>query len=379
MIEPEALGRRERASTWLLPGLWITLACLLASLIVLAILLLVKMNFFSTDPLTDEQLKSVWAFLGVALGAVVTLIGTLLTEQHNRRTAAITREAGERERLAKAEQQVLAEQAERRLTIDTVSKTLELITESGNYAKRARVGGAIATMMELEGGAVAIRILGELWAADAVDSDTAVWLINRVLERSKQTDELQAAAALLSTNVSKLVPGKNDADQDTENFPLLLYDSWPVSLPVIARNSLLVMTVKLLLVRELEWWQARSRFPVDLLTYALDDPEYSSGAAFTLAKLHDLGVLQTLDAEPDEQQLARIRFLSEDFVASGWFERLLAEFEHWARGEDVGAVAASTAGSIGVAASESSSSPSPRMKNVETPRKTEEPSPSDPA
>src|SRR5262245_43199661 len=100
MMEP-ADPVSSSSPSWLLRSLWIILAGLLASLIALAILLLVKMNFFSTKTLTDEQVKTVWAFLGVALGAVVTLIGTLLTEQHNRRT------------------NLLARQAERRQTIDT--------------------------------------------------------------------------------------------------------------------------------------------------------------------------------------------------------------------------------------------------------------------
>jgi hypothetical protein len=379
MIETAGGVRSWSSSARLLPGLWIILAFLLASLIALAVLLLVKMDFFSTDPLTNEQLKAVWAFVGVALGAVVTLIGTLLTEQHNRRTEAITREAAERERLARAEQHVLAAQAEKRLTIDTVAKTLELITVNGDYAKRARVGGAIATMMELEGGAVAIRILGELWAADAVDSDTAVWLINRVLVGSEKTDELEAAADLLFFNVSKLVPAKNDPHQEREGWPGVLRDSWPGRLPSTARNSLMSMAVKLPLVRELKYWQERTAFPVLLLYYGLDDPEHGSSAAFVLAKLHDLGVFQTLGFEFSEEELARIFSLSEDFIPSAWFGHLVAEFERWARGDDVSDMAASTTGSVVVAARESSSSPRPPSKDAETPPTAKEPNPSDPA
>jgi hypothetical protein len=153
---------------WLVPALWAALGCLLLALIGVAVfLLVVKMDFFSEKALTDEQSKAVWTFVGVSLGAVVTLIGTLLAEQHNPRTAAIEREA------------------ETRLKLDTVGKLLELLTDSGEYAKRARVGGAIATMVELEGGGVALRVLGDLWTADAVDVSTAVWLIERVLNEDR--------------------------------------------------------------------------------------------------------------------------------------------------------------------------------------------------
>jgi hypothetical protein len=378
--EAEAALESSSSSSRLLPALWIVLASLLASLIALAILLLVKMDFFSTDALTNEQLKSVWAFLGVALGAVVTLIGTLLTEQHNRRTAALTREAGERERLAKVQQQALAEQAEKRLTIDTVAKTLELITDdSGGYAKRARVGGAIATMVELEGGAVAIRILGELWAADAVDSDTAVWLINRVLKESTETDELDAAADLLVFNAAKLVPGKNDENQERATWLAIIPEYWPQHLPTTARNSLVTATVRLLLVRELEYWHEQSTSPLDLLHMALDDAEHRASAAFVLAKLHDLGVLQALDAEPGEEALDEIVFLSENFTPAPWFARLVAEFERWACGEDVSDLAATTAGSVVAAATGSASSPTAPLADPHTRRATKEPNPSDPA
>lgn len=76
----------------------------------------------STSHLSSDQTKTLWAFLGVALGAVVTLISALLTEQHNRRTDALAREAEERLRLTALQQQALAREAEERLRIDTVAK-----------------------------------------------------------------------------------------------------------------------------------------------------------------------------------------------------------------------------------------------------------------
>ena len=349
--------RSWSASAWFIPGLWIVLACLLASLVGLAIFLLVKMDFFSTDSLTDTQLKSVWAFLGVALGAVITLIGTLLTEQHNRRTEALTREAAEREALAKAEQQALAAQAERRLAIDTVAKTLELITtDSGDYAKPARVGGAIATMMELQGGTVAIRMLADLWAADAVGTSTAVWLINRVLTESKDTDELDEASVLLLLNAAKLVPSKEQERYLSEEWPSLLIESWPQHLPESVRNSFFQLAVNVLLLRELAYWQEHGTFPVELLYRAVDDPDHGMGAAFVLVKLHDLGVLQALDREPDEEMLARLAQLSESWSPMPWFGHVVAQFEPWARGEDVRDVAMTTA-PLGPAMESDSSSP----------------------
>lgn len=318
-----ALARRVTSSpsTLLLAGLWIVLTLLLASLIGLAIMLLVQINVFSGKALTNDQLKSVWAFLGVALGAAVTLIGTLLTEQHNRRT-------------------------EKRLKIDTVAKTLELITDdSGGSLARARIGGAVATMMELEGSAVAIRILGDLWMADAVDSETAVWLINRVLTESKKPDELEAAADLLVNNVRKLVPAKNDANQDYDNWPAVLRESWPTHLPPDARNSLSQMLVKVLLVREPEYWQDRERWPINLMYKALDDPVERNANAFVLFKLFSLGILEAFNQQPSAKQHEQILDGSSNFHPFPWFVRFVEQIEFWAAGEDVSDMAAASFGS----------------------------------
>ena len=71
-------------------------------------------------------------------------------------------------------------------------------------------------------------------------------------------------------------------------------------------------------MREVEYWREGTAFPVDLLMMALDDPEEGSAAASALTKLHDLGVLQRLDAEPNEEALARITSLSETFTPAHW-------------------------------------------------------------
>jgi hypothetical protein len=339
---------------WLIPALWILLGFLLLALIGVAGFLLVKTDFFSGKSPTDTQAKTLWAFVGVALGAVVTLIGALLTEQqnrrtialerekaelteqHNRRTIALETEAAQREReaaqrdaLAKAAQEALEAQAEKRLTLDTVARLLELLTEDGDYAKRARVGGAIATMVELEGGTVALRILGELWTAGAVDTETAVWLIERVLNEDRPEDEQVLAANLLATHVTKLVPARNDQDQDWNLWPALTV-TWPSSLPSAARGALLVTAVRTLLAREPNWWHERGAEPVDMFFGALEDDEYRQPSSCVIVTLVDLEFL-ILEAERAEQ----IREWSTSKTSMAWFSQLISRFEHWAEGQPV--------------------------------------------
>jgi len=315
--------------------MWTFLGIVMVLLFLLAALLLVKADVLSSSRLSDEQSKSLWAFLGVALGAVVTLIGALLTEQHNRRTAALTREANDREQMAREKQQALARETEERLLIDTVAKVLELITVEGAYAPKARVAGAVATMMQLRGGTVAIRILGELWTVNAIDSDTAVWLIDRVLrdriDGGSGEQEAEDAINLLLVNAAKLVPAGDDM---VYFWPDALVDTWPGALSERAKYSLVVLSANVLLACDVGYWNRTSNsFPLTMLVRAIDDPEVGVYAALVLAKLIDLDALTLIGFPVDDATDVRIRSLSEAFFITGWFHHLLSQFEPWVKGQ----------------------------------------------
>jgi hypothetical protein len=299
--------------------LWAVLGSLLLSLIGVAVFLLFKMDFFSRNELTDEQAKAVWTFVGVALGAVVTLIGTLLAAQHNRRTAALEREA------------------EKRLTLDTVARLLELLTDDGKYAKRARVGGAIATMVQLEGGTVALRVLGDLWGEDAIDTGTAIWLLERVLNENRPGDEHALASELLATNAAKLVPQRDDPEQGWSAWPKLP-EPWPSKLSSETRNGLLVFAVKVLLARELAYWHAESGGlePLIMLSRALDDEEFREPAAQIFITLLDGGVLAGFGIdELDASKVEQMRQWAASYEPPAWFAQLLSQLPLWADGAEV--------------------------------------------
>ena len=306
----------RRLPDWLVVAMWAALACLLIGLIGVAVFLLaVKMDFFSEKALTDEQSKAVWTFVGVSLGAVVTLIGTLLAEQHNRRTAALEREA------------------ETRLRLDTVGRLLELLTEDGEYAKPARVGGAIATMVELEGGSVALRVLGELWAARAVDPVTAVWLIEQVLNEDWPEDDQVFAAALLALNATTLVPAEGDREQDWEIWPSLP-KRWPTAAPDGVKNALILLAPRVLLARERKYWEERAGnlTPFRMLADALHDKDgdYRNRASAILLVLTEAGVLEAVGVQLEED----VKNMSDHAKAaveagSPSFAELLSQLRSW--------------------------------------------------
>lgn len=298
---------------WLIPMFWGILGLVIIFLFALAAVLLAKSGVLSARSLTDSQAKSLWAFLGVAFGAVVTLIGALLTEQHNRRTDTLAREA------------------ENRLRIDTVAKVLELVTIESSYAPRARVAGAIATLMELGGGSVGLRILGELWAADAVDSDTAVWLIDRILQDSTSLEEeKELAAAVLFKEASRLVPARDDSDQNWRNTPRTIDDSWPTTaLSSDARYSLLLAIVRMLQAREIGFWRADVP-PLKTLVKALDDPDWNWFAACVLDTLRDSGALIKLRFSVDDELAKRIQMRVNYALLYPWAKDILEELRSWA-------------------------------------------------
>jgi hypothetical protein len=321
-------GNAADSKTPLLTLTYSLIGLVTLSLLLLATYLVFRMNLFSSKTLSDEQFKSLWAFLGVALGAVATLIGAMLTDQSNRRDVALRA-------LAAAQQDATNRETEKRLKLDTVAKVLELITNGDNYAPPARVAGAVATMVELRGGPVAIRMLRELWVADKVSTSTAVWLVDRVLtDPETQEDAKLAAADLLADYASKLVPAPGDATQERYEWPSILQDSWPAHLSDASRNSLFHLTRMVLLARKPDfWWERGTVFPVKTLhtlVFLTNDTKNEEQAALLLSVLFKAGFLEDIDFPLNEPQVARITQLADASDPAPWFAREMDRVRQWA-------------------------------------------------
>jgi hypothetical protein len=335
----QSTGARARVYRSFIGVMWIVLGMLMLTLFALAAVLLIKSKILSSDRLTATQTESVWAFLGVSLGAIVTLIGMLLTEQQHRRTVLMQAESALRERQSQEAQADLARQSEKRLTVDLVAKVLELITIEGAYAPKARIAGALTTMMQLGGGAVGIRVLRELWIQDNVDSETAVWLIDGVLRgfpNTSQADEVCDAGELLELNASKLVPSVLEEGAVWYLWPNTLAGSWRPDLPADGKNAFILAAVQMLLAREREWWNQTSIYaPIETLMNATQDSEVGDTAAKVMVILLDLGVLPDIVGEIDASTAERWRSSDGEGAYAPWFEDLLSRFEPWSRGEAV--------------------------------------------
>jgi hypothetical protein len=94
---------------------WGILIVVVFSLFAIALALVLRSHVFVPNGknLSTEDVQALWAFIGSGVAAAVALVGVLFTRSHNERTLALQKEA------------------ETRLALDTVVKSLDLVAVSG--------------------------------------------------------------------------------------------------------------------------------------------------------------------------------------------------------------------------------------------------------
>ena len=189
--------------------LWFSLiftGLVLVPIYVMAISLVIRTSLlkFNGGSLDGEQVKAVWAFIGAAFAAGVSLLGLLLGYIHNSRTHQLARESELRIRLESERTHQLSEESEGRLRLESVVKGLELLTDGQKYAPKARVAGSLATLVRLGQPSIALATLRTAWEAGAVDAVVAAWLINRIIETGSPS-EVSTASMYLMERASELV------------------------------------------------------------------------------------------------------------------------------------------------------------------------------
>lgn len=207
--------------------------------------------------LSDQQFRALLTFIASGFATIATVLGLLFTRSHNRRTEELTT-ARHRE-------------SEARLILESGVKSLELLVLSdGHYAPRARVAGALATLVHLGHPSIAMRTLRAIWSQDAVDSGTAAWLVSEVYKKRDSEDIKLEAAYLLRDHVRKL---PTDIRPQFE-WPDALWERWPVDMPRVARYVNLTTVIYLLLEKERSWWGSSYMWALCLLDEArLKDPD----------------------------------------------------------------------------------------------------------
>jgi hypothetical protein len=224
----------------------------------------IRSGLFSLrTPIDDEQVKALWAFIGAGIAAVATLLASLLTFSHNRKTLALQRES-------EARKQNLEQEAAIRATLETVISGLGLVTTGNTYAPKAAIAGGLACLVQLGHPTIAMRALAAALNEDAVDRDTTAWLLGQVLVTNITTGTQQdliaargEAAALLRSYAPRLT---FPDDEGAFSWPDVLLARWPQGLEGKAQSNLVLALVRLLLSQDKTWWR-----DVTWVIYTLDE------------------------------------------------------------------------------------------------------------
>jgi hypothetical protein len=249
---PEGQETPDPGKLW-----WGVLIVIVLPLFAITIALVLRSHVFALNgkALSSEDVRALYAFMGSGIAAAVTLVGLLFTRSHNKRTLALQKEA------------------ETRLALDTVVKSLDLVATSETYAPKAKIAGSLAALVHLNHPIIAMRTLGAAWMDKAIDVPSAIWLINEVFERGSDQSKLEAAT-LLDVHATELCT-------DTRGiffWPVSVEYTWPMEMRLAARLRLLRAIMTTLLSRSVVWWRngGRAGWALTLLDEAVQhDPDES--------------------------------------------------------------------------------------------------------
>jgi hypothetical protein len=205
---------------------WLALIALLLVLLGVSAAVAIRSGLFNLGkPISTNEYRALLLFVASGLGTAATTIGLLFTRSHNQETSS-------------------------RLTLDTVVKSLELLTTSeGIYAPKAKIAGALATLVHLEQPVIAMRTLSAAWDEGKVDTATACWLISEVFRSGSAESKLEASGLLLR-HASELT-GPEDGDYE---WPDAVFKQWPSDIPLDGRGTNSFALIEVLLSRDKAWW-----------------------------------------------------------------------------------------------------------------------------
>lgn len=246
--------------------------------------------------ISPDEYKALWAFIASGLATTATIVGLLFTRAHNRRALAVQEDIEARKLAYQTE-------ADKRLTLDTAVRGLELIATGAEYAPPAKIAGALAALVHLGHPVIAVRTLDAAWDDNAIDAGTACWLISGIYREGSE-ESVREAARLLRTHAKDLSAG--DSQKGRFDWPSALHDSWPVNMPRDARVDNLVSAIDLLLSRSRSWWGHDDAWIFILLNLVMRydaDVELKRSAARVLEILLESGGLSSGYIVSDDEQI----------------------------------------------------------------------------
>lgn len=231
--------KRRRRTLWLV-------------LIAFAVLALVAFLFWRaglfdepTDDSSTRVLVAVLVLLGVFVTETVGVLGLLLKDSVDQKTADLQSQELRQAALEQQRNYVLAVRDADRLRVDVAIRAVDLIgTPDGALADRRQVGGALLALVSLDQMDLALGLLGDLWTEGADGdsasvSETVAW---EVLKRAIRPDcrplQQNSAAYMTRTRAHTICSGKGGNE-----WPIPSPAVWPDYLGRDAQLSLVVAAI----------------------------------------------------------------------------------------------------------------------------------------
>jgi hypothetical protein len=320
--------------------IWVAYAVLVAlPVYAIAVAMCIRSGIFAADPqpLNDEQFKALWTFVAAALATSATILGALLTKSHNDRTLAIQAEAAARET-------AMSREVNERLKLETVVGGLQLVSADGKYSPKASIAGGVATLVQLGHPIVAIRTLAALMSEDAVDEETATWLLGQVLTTTVtkgSAADLRAAkdeaASLLSRHARKFtIP----AEPGEFHWPDCVLAQWPRGTSTNGSQNLALALIGVLLSQKRSWWEADATWT--WVIYTLDEAfinesnddvrKMAATFAWTLLEVSDG---ETVAGVQDAKWSSDLKDRLRGFVDEAAYQSRVDAIRAWGEGSDV--------------------------------------------
>lgn len=205
-------------------------------------------DFSGTDA-SAKVVASAIALVGSLVGSLIAIFGVLIKLSMDRRNADLREQAGDRLQIEAERNNTLREEGEDRLKLEAAIQALGLLsTSAGNDVPTTQRAGVLFTLANLKLLDLALTMLNQMLSSGRIDSNSAVWVINRGLESNDERLQREAAE-LLSRYYDKFLTEKGQSV-----FPRAIELTWNVKLPILVRQETSLALIKMIVYRPYAKW-----------------------------------------------------------------------------------------------------------------------------
>lgn len=164
-----------------------------------AVLLFWLFGFFREGAeIGSRAFVAVAALVGLLVSETIAVIGVLVRDSMDRRTADLREVELRQAEIAEERNQLLAQADANRNRTDTVLRAVQLIGDPSQEGSNHRMAGIVAALTALDEVELSLTFVDELWSAGHLGDDAAFAVLRRALaDDSEMAQEQRHASAIL--------------------------------------------------------------------------------------------------------------------------------------------------------------------------------------